>query len=782
MNLRTKLTTVLLACGIVPMSLSVTLAHFSSQDNNRRLIDEATEALQTLAEQKLTGQLASRARHVKSYFEAIEDHIASMAMDEGVHTAMQAFTESFAKLRSDNQLDDAKVTELTQQLAGYYRSAFAGEYRRQNGDKPAPVEGALALVDAPMAIAQHYYVKANPHPLGQKQNLDRAGDASQYSEAHARFHPWLRDFQQKFGYYDVFLIDPQGRIVYSVFKEVDFGSSLATGPWQHSPLGELFRKLQGTPPGSYAFADFATYAPSFEAPAAFVGSPIVKDGNCIGHVAFQMPIDRINAIAASTEGLGETGEIVLVGADRKMRSDSRHDPENLTVVASFRRPETGKLDLEPVKLAIEKGEKGTVNLTDRDGAEELCAYAPIEVLGQRWAALAKMEHGEIFVEQGHMQKIGAEAQASMLAWSLGLVLATSALVAALAFVLSRQLTSPIQKTVDALKDIAEGEGDLTRRLAENDKDELGQLGMWFNRFLSRLQGTIRELGHKAQGVTSASTQLMATAASLAAGADRTMAQSTQVAAAAEQMTANMNSVSSSSDAMAGTLRTVAAAVEEMTASIGEVAKSADGAARVAGEAADLTRTSNQKISQLGAAANEIGRVIETIQDIAEQTNLLALNATIEAARAGEAGKGFSVVANEVKDLARQTAEATQDIRQRIERIQSSTQESIDAIGAIDKVIAQVSNASQTIANSVSEQRTATQEIAQNLAANTKTVEIVNRNVAECVTTSREISKSIQEVDQNAQTTASGAGETEQAGKGLGSLAHELQQIVMQFRV
>lgn len=348
--------------------------------------------------------------------------------------------------------------------------------------------------------------------------------------------------------------------------------------------------------------------------------------------------------------------------------------------------------------------------------------------------------------------------------------------------ISRRIVAPIQRTTRALEDIASGAGDLTARLDDSARDELGQQAGCFNRFLAKLQGMVKDVGLRSNGVAAGSNQLRGAAAQMANNTSRTQEQSAQVAAGAAELTATMATLSQSGEQMSSSLRTVSAAVEEMTSNIAEVARSAESAANTAGDAAKLTRASSERIGELGTAATEIGRVIETIQDIAEQTNLLALNATIEAARAGEAGKGFSVVASEVKDLARQTAEATQDIRQRIERIQTTTRESVRSITAIDEVIVKVDQSSRAIAGAVGEQRQAIHEIATNLATTSTSVSTVAASVTESVKACESISRSIADVDRETTSVAAGAQEMSAAGVQMDDLAKGLKSMVDQFKV
>ena len=351
---------------------------------------------------------------------------------------------------------------------------------------------------------------------------------------------------------------------------------------------------------------------------------------------------------------------------------------------------------------------------------------------------------------------------------------------ALAWVIARGIIGPLRKGVDFAETVAKG--DLTQQIDIEQDDEIGLLAKALNGMANSLRTTMTELADNARTLAGSATELTATAAELARGADETTSQSASVSAAAEEMSANMNTIAGTTEQMSSNVNTIASAVEEMTASVGEIAKNAEQAAQVAGKASGLANTSNENIGQLGAAADAIGKVIDTIQDIAEQTNLLALNATIEAARAGDAGKGFAVVANEVKDLAKQTAEATEDIRQRIEGIQSSTGSAVSSIGEISEVIAKVNEVSRTIAAAVEEQSVTTKEIAGNIAQTASSSETVATGVSQSASAAQEITQNISSVDQAARQAAHGASETKMVGTGLSQLSEQLQCLVNQFKL
>jgi len=354
------------------------------------------------------------------------------------------------------------------------------------------------------------------------------------------------------------------------------------------------------------------------------------------------------------------------------------------------------------------------------------------------------------------------------------------LISGAGLMVSSRIVRPIRRGVAFAQAVAKG--DLTSQLDIRQQDEVGELAGALNSMVANLGQMMRTIAENASKLAGASTELTTTATQLATGAEETTAQSTTVAAAATQMAANLSAMAASGEQMSANVRTVSAAVEQMTASIGEVARNAEQAANVADNAARLAEGSNQRIGELGSAADEIGKVIEVIQDIAEQTNLLALNATIEAARAGEAGKGFAVVATEVKELAKQTAHATEDIGKRIQAIQAATSGAVQSIGEIGQVIRNVNEVSRTIAAAVEEQSVTTREIAKNVAHAASASDAVSQGVAQSAAASQEITKSIGGVDTAARQTAQGAAATQTAGAGLSTLAGQLQAFVGQFKL
>ncbi len=385
---------------------------------------------------------------------------------------------------------------------------------------------------------------------------------------------------------------------------------------------------------------------------------------------------------------------------------------------------------------------------------------------------------EALAERSEHLAMAAKRESHQASIALMLVIALAGSL--FAFCITRGIVGPLLKSVAFAETVAGG--DLTHQVDINQNDEIGVLARALNGMADSLRKTMQNLASNAETLGGSSSELTATATQLASGAEATTEQSASVAAAAEEMSANMGSMANSTEAMSSNVKTVAAAVEEMTATVGEIAKSAEQAAGVAEQASGLARTSNENIGQLGSAADEIGKVIETIQDIAEQTNLLALNATIEAARAGDAGKGFAVVATEVKELAKQTAEATEDIRQRIEGIQNSTGIAVSSIGQISDVIDKVNEVSRTIAAAVEEQSITTREIAQNIARTATAAETVSSGVGQSADAAKEITNNITSVDQGARQASKDAAQTQEAGVELSRLSNDLKSLVGKFTI
>ncbi len=351
----------------------------------------------------------------------------------------------------------------------------------------------------------------------------------------------------------------------------------------------------------------------------------------------------------------------------------------------------------------------------------------------------------------------------------------------LAVFISRAITGPVNAAVTGLKDIAHGDGDLTKRLDIASEDEVGELAKWFNTFIEKLQGIIKEMAGSVETLASSSTELSAISEQMTQSITNVSEKSQTVSTAAEEMNANMNNVAASMEQTSTNTTLVASSAEEMSATIGEIAHSAENARSVSDDAANKASSASGNMDKLGVAANAIGKVIETITEISEQVNLLALNATIEAARAGEAGKGFAVVANEIKELAKQTAAATQDIKDKIEAIQGTTSVTVSQITEITGVIKNVNDVVSGIATAVEEQSAATREIVNNVTQASQGIQEVNENVNQSSLVSSEISKDISNVSVSMNEMTGSSNQVSLSAQELSNLSENLKRMVDQFR-
>ncbi|GAA4722608.1 hypothetical protein GCM10023350_00960 [Nocardioides endophyticus] len=341
----------------------------------------------------------------------------------------------------------------------------------------------------------------------------------------------------------------------------------------------------------------------------------------------------------------------------------------------------------------------------------------------------------------------AARNTSIIVLTLGIIA-----VLAIGLLVSRRIASAVaqvRKVADAM-----AEGDLTRTSGLTSRDEIGLMGSSLDVATGNLRGLIGTMSESSEALAAASEELSASSQQIAAGAEETSVQAGVVSGAADEVSRNV--------------QTVAAGSEQMGASIREIATSANDAARVASQAVSMAESTNESVAKLGVSSQEIGNVVKVITSIAEQTNLLALNATIEAARAGEAGKGFAVVANEVKELAQETARATEDIARRVEAIQGDTTDAVGAIGEISEIIASINDYQLTIASAVEEQTATTNEM--------------SRNVAEASTGSSEIATNITGVSSAADATTQALAQTRTAVDEVSRMAVELRGSVARFSV
>ncbi len=746
-------------------------------------IKNSSEAIETQVKNSLVAVRDTTKSSIEDYFKFISQQVLTFSNDRMIINAAEEFKTAFDQYKYDVSASD--VSEYRTKLATYYTNEFNNEYARRNQGNKVDVISLVNQLDDESVLLQYAYIRANQNPLGEKDSLDMADNDSIYAKLHADYHPHIRDYLRKFEYYDIFIVDPDsGDIIYSVYKELDYSTSLKTGAYSKTGIGEVFNKAnQLGSADEFVISDFAAYTPSYEDPASFIASPIFDGNKKVGILIFQMPIDRINAVMTHHEkwnqqGLGDSGETYLVAEDKTLRSMSRfliEDAEGYfsalsntqidqAIISTIRAKNT-TIALQPANtpgvVDALAGNTGFQIFPDYRDIPVLSAYAPLNIKGLNWVIMSEIDEAEAYAPIVRLTE-------TIVRFSLGLAAVLVAIGGFLSWLFANYMTRPLNSVVDAVNDLAKGEGDLTQRLSYSANDELGDLSSDINLFINKLQRVIKEVTEHSSHLSTAANEMLGVSRTTHDDLQDQSAQTDQLATAMNQMTSTVHEVAVSAQNAA---QGAEAAQQHTTDGFNVMTESI---AEIDTLASQIT-TAAAAIKDLETDSDNIGGVLDVIKNIAEQTNLLALNAAIEAARAGEQGRGFAVVADEVRTLASRTQQSTTEIERMIEKLQTASkgavvemQKSQDSANSGKEKMAETGHALTKIRDSVDSISDLNMQIASAAEQQSQVAEEINRNVVR--------------INAAGESTSDGAQRASTSSKELTQIADQLQQLVQQFKV
>lgn len=492
MNINAKLT---LAFFVIAFS-SITIIGFLSYFKGKKSLEEESF-------NRLTAVREMKAAQIEDYFAQIANQIVTFSEDHTIIEAMQEFRKGVSQLETDLNYTESDIQSLDFRLKKYYESEFIPRLRR-NIDKEVETDQFIPK-KLTERILQDLYISGNENPVGDKHFLSDAGDSSAYSKAHHVYHPLIRSYLEKFGYYDIFLVDHEsGQVVYSVYKEVDFGTSLLDGPYANTNLAEAFKQARQADNKDFVrLVDFESYHPSYNAPAAFIASPVFTDeGERLGVLIFQMPINRINDIMTNRHewanvGLGASGETYIVSEDFTLRNQSRffiEDRENyLKMIREIGTPEStvtkienfeSTIGLQEVKTegteAALSGKTDTRIFNDYRGVPVLSSYKPLNIPDVHWVIMSEIDRDEAFAHVYDLRK-------NMLVVFVGLLIA---ILFASVFI-SKKISKPIKTLTGKAQELAGGNLDV--HIDVQGKDEIGVLSQSFSDMQHSIKDLVTEL-------------------------------------------------------------------------------------------------------------------------------------------------------------------------------------------------------------------------------------------------------------------------------------------------
>ncbi len=688
--------------GLLPLTFFAIFSFFS-----------ASQMLEKEAANRMSGLLESRKAHLEDYLSSLMHMNKTLAMSSTTKQALADFSEGFDSLEElSNRASVPSPDAVTTALSNYYDSTFKPTFEQMAGQSAAADPGSMLPSTSNGRIAQWQYIVNNPHPVGQKDGYIADASISPYSISHRAYHPYFRDFQKGYDLYDLFLIDAKTKtVVYSVFKETDFGISLQDRYLKNTGLAQAVDLAMASPQGGPVFVDMTRYPPSYNQPAAFIATPIVEDSMLKGVIATQIPLSRIESLMHLEAGLGNTGQSLLVGGDGLLRSQPRLEKQPAALEKS--------VDLQSHRLAS-AGKTGVL-VEQSEDKMTVSAYAPVETPGFDWSLIVQIDEEEILAGSRDL------AIKSLLTAFIGALLIIGVALA-IARLFYRAIGGDPVDIFSLAKSISDG-----NLLARNE--DAGRMGAYAEivTMRERLKNTLSEVAFV----------------------------SSEVRSGADDISAGNLGLSERTEKQAAELQETTSKVEEITNSVKQNAENAASASALAIQTLQRSKSSGKASIELSAAMHEISQsstkiveIIAVINDIAFQTNLLALNAAIEAARAGEQGRGFAVVANEVRQLAGRSASASKEIKDligdsvsKIKTGSALVESSESELAEIFQSIEELSNYVDKISSASASQSEGIQDVNQILA---RFEGVTQQNAAmteQAAATSETMTHKVKELDQ-----------------------------------
>nr|WP_145344486.1 methyl-accepting chemotaxis protein [Roseibium hamelinense] len=672
----------------------------------------------------------------------------------GAHSILEMSREKLSSLAESRK--DALLDYLTGQQQAVASHVSGKTLRAAYSDFDA---NWTKYGDRAQELLTTIYVTDNPHPEDERAELVKAG-RKPYDRAHAKHHQVMRDYADLNGYPDLMFVNTAGDVIYTVNKRADFARNLNEGEWQDTVAARVFNKALNGPSDAVHKADAARYPTAADEPTGFLASPISVGSKTIGIALYQTPVIKISSLLGKYSGLGETGNVFFVNADAIAQNDSMRTPDVSEVGAQL-------FESQDV-LSNLTGDAVFMEIPDFTGSRVYAAVVPFTFLGNSYALVVVQNVAEVLAPLSNLRN-----------WIVAITLLSAVVAGIFGFLVSAKLSGRIQSLATAMADLADGntnievpgqvgsdeiadmartvevfrENALERDQLQAQQSQSQQAEAAKANAVGALIAQFREDVAQMLDMVSANSDQMKTAAEGLNGiADETASESTSASAASEQASANVQSVAS--------------AAEELSVSIQEIHRQVGNTTQIVREAVTSALETNEKIGGLEKLAQNIGDVVKLISDIAEQTNLLALNATIEAARAGEAGRGFAVVASEVKELATQTAKATEEITAQVEEVQTATNEAATAIAGITETMDKVDRYTGNMATSIDEQGAATSEI--------------SASVQEAAQGTRSVAGSMVRISDKSQLTSRSASDVLSASTDVQNKTMHLRQTVDRF--